>query len=728
MARILQNQAPEDREQVVPYPEKRDSSFTNVTLGSQVFYRVDGFHSLFKYLKDLTHKADVVSLAVFDTVLGRYLEPPEKLEEVVCGKLTKKLKNIYEIDLSPNDLRQLRRGVELKSANSRGERRRSLPPPLSGVVKEVVLRASRVHRKELYNDLVRFELEFLDKLLYVREGIAEILQWLSSNEKRVIALVETHLDKDCLKELFARKSLSSTFDGIYASSNFPAAKNTAEFFQCVLESESIAPHQLLHIGNDKRVDYKIPKKMGINSIYVNDLSFKNKKRILRTYHQLARNNPYWRGRHLLQLIGSSNNSENFYYNYGFSFLGPVFSTFIHGVVELVKKYKIEQVFFLAREGELFLKIFEIFTPYFFEKDSLPILTYAYVSRKSVGLAALHKGMSLKQALLPPLNNPKHRGLLSILLAYTLPPEEFRETAAKHGFDKIDRRFQGPQDHEKLKSLLGDQAFQEAVISRALPHRELVERYLGQLGFFRQEKVAVVDVGWLASIQKLIQDAFIDRGDYPHVYGLYMGFRSSPVHGFDEEKNTIIGILGERHYQRPDCNGLFVFQQIFEQSARAFHPTTVGYRENEETNQIEPVLKKDSAPDRMAEIAQDSQIRELQEGMIDFSIEYVKAVKITGYSSNDIKSFIATLIERCMVFPTKSEVRGILSLRHSEDFGTDDVMDWPRDNVEGKFTVFNPKKLLTRIRNSHWPYGTALSTGIPGLNLVVRLYSLVKQIR
>lgn len=725
MSRILQNQAPEDREQAVPYPDKRDSSFTNVTLGRQVFYRADGFHSLFKYLKDLTHKADVVSLAVFDTVLGRYLEPPEKLEEVICGKLTKKLKNLYRIDFSPNDLRQLRRGVERKAANAHGEQMRSLPPPLSEVVNEIVLRADKVHRKELYNDLVRFELEFLDNSLYVREGIAEILQWLSSNEKRVIALIETHLDKDCLKELFARKSLTSTFDDIYASSNFLAAKNTAEFFQCVLKSESIAPHQLLHIGNDKRVDYNIPKKMGINTIYVNDLSFENNKKILRTYQQLARNNPYWRGRHLLQLIRSSNNSDNFYYNYGFSFLGPVFSTFIHGVVELVKKYKIEQVFFLAREGELFLRIFEIFIPYFFEKGSLPILTYAYLSRKSVGLAAIYKGISYEQALMPPLDNPKHRGLLSILRAFSLPCDEFCRIAARNGISNIDQRLESAEDHNKLKKILDDSDFQEKVLTYAQPYRELVKGYLAQLGFFGKKRVAFVDIGWLATIQKLIQDAFIDRGDYPHVYGLYMGFRSSPVHKFREDKNTIVGLMAHRHNQKPDNNSLFVFQQIFEQSARAFHPTTVGYRENGETHLVEPILKDDTAPDRIAEVAQDEQIREFQRGIMDFSVEFARAIKITGYSFNDIKPFIGTLIERCMVFPTKTETRRILDLRHSEDFGTDDIMNWREDHLGRKSILFRPIKLLNRIRKSHWPHGTARS-GIPGLNVFLRLYTLVKR--
>src|SRR5690606_36391557 len=110
----------------------------------------------------------------------------------------------------------------------------------------------------------------------------------------------------------------------------------------------------------------------------------------------------------------------------------------------------------------------------------------------------------------------------ILKTYGLPPEQFADVAREHGFARMDERLEDWQD-PRLLAFLQDQRVQALVRPAGIEARELLYDYFSGLGFFGLSRVALVDIGWNATIQRFMEQAFAGRGHYPHVDGYYFAF-------------------------------------------------------------------------------------------------------------------------------------------------------------------------------------------------------------
>ncbi len=671
---------------------------------------VQSHNQLSEEVLDRISPIKIVSINLKDVLFGSYIEPLNAISRFTAKKIQRRLEEDLGSKFSEVPRRELEKELEYLSADSLTD---IAAHAVSGIAPDL-----QQHNAEL---IVRYELETLSDSLYAVAGMQEFMQELKKRNKRCVLLSDIHLNKSQLSYVLNRKAVTC-FDAIYARADLGADKSSEALFRSFLLEENIPSQSVLHIGTDRLNDFHVPSRLGLNTVLIADPLLRAKKRVRATYCDMSAANPYWRGMHV---IGSTAppQSGNFYYDYGFSFFGPVFCTYILGALEIVQKYKIEDVYFLAREGKFFQQLLELLAPDFLR--DIPRSHYVYMSRRSVALASIHEGLTFEKAIILPFDNPKQQGLYSILQAFGLPWEEFTEKAAYYGLPDIRKPLWGHEDMAILKAFCSDAEFTRRVMELSAPYRVLVEKYLTQEGFFRKERVAFVDVGWLATIQKLVGDAFGKRNDYPHVYGLYMGFRKAASHRFDPEKNTLFGLLCDTRVPEPQFDGPFHFLQVFEQAARAFHPTATGFMENPQTGRIEPIFKSESAPDRLIELRQDPIIRELQQGVIDFATQFRSIIRSTAYTFSDIKPFVGTLMERHLVFPTAEEADRIMNLKHSEDFGTDNVMDWTGNRTRGLKSILKPRTLWRNIRGSYWPAGTAGSSGVPVLQYLLRIRELLK---
>jgi hypothetical protein len=416
-------------------------------------------------------------------------------------------------------------------------------------------------------------------------------------------------------------------------------------------------------------------------------------------------------------------SNDFFYDYGFSSLGPMYTAFVYGVIEEVEACRPEKLFFLAREGELFMDMYLLLTAGRCE-DYSPAFEYVYLTRGSTAPATAYRGLTHEKAIIP-LFNPKQEGLHSIFNAYDLPRDELIPLTKEYDFHNIKEPLHDWKD-KRLMALLGDDRFQAAVVKHALRHRVLLKDYLIQAGFFRYERVAFVDIGWNGTIQKFLQDAFVDIPEYPHLYGYYLGFRNGIGHVFDEHKNTIKGVMCDDSGSSPIDRIFMEFEELFEGGARALHPTTVGYRRNPATGMVEPVFKV-GTPDGAAELGSNEKIKSIKRGAMDFCAEFKRATALTGYRFSEIKPFIMTLAERAVAFPTTDETKQLMELKHAEDFGSENIMDLNADGVSSALAMLRPRRFKSMLATSNWRYGTVKKLGIPGANFLFRLYDIYRRL-
>ncbi|KWT91072.1 HAD-IA family hydrolase [Candidatus Magnetominusculus xianensis] len=681
-------------------------------------------------IEKLTGSVDIISFDVFDTLFEREIEPPEKVKEAAARALSQYLSDTHGLKYSPHELYSLRNLTETRLRQLSGAEGKdtecSFTAIASEMAREIASEAPGDIGSKIQRQIIKFDIDIEKDVIYIKEGMREILQWLKSLNKRIIATSNMYLDKEHFREIFKDKGIDGYFDKIYVSSENGLGKHSGKLFDYVLHKEGVPPERMLHIGDHIEADYKVPLRMGIKAIRLYDISHLKKKNILLNYNALASKNPYWRGRYVLQLIRpnqTNHESGDFYYNYGYSFLGPIYAAFVYGVVEEIKRHEIKKAFFISREGELFLNIFKLFAPALLTKNETPTTDYVYLTRKSTALASLCKGLPLDKALLG-LCNPAQKGLYSILNVFGLYHSDIAALSGKYGFHNIEEPIWNYND-PRIADMIADEEFQRLVRKYAGADRDKLERYLNQLNFFGSDKTAFVDIGWSASIQKFLQDTFMPREDYPHVYGLYFGFSNLGQYTFDETKNTITGVLLDQRRGSAIEQIFARFEELFEEGARSLQPTTVGYKINPQTGMAEPVFKDEKEHDRAVELLNNDMIQAMKDGAIDFSREFLRSILLTGCTFDDIKPFIMTTAERCIAFPTKEEMSCLFKIKHAEDFGSKSVTDFSSDRADSPAIIFNPARFKAAVKKSNWRYGTVKSMGIPGINLLLRYYDIIR---
>lgn len=117
----------------------------------------------------------------------------------------------------------------------------------------------KTSRKELL-EKYRNSIETFPEALSILERLwSKFDMILISNAKREFIEIE-------LEESNLRKYFSFIFS---STSDFNMVKKVSDFYLMICKRMDVNPSQIIHIGDHEEFDYKIPKKIGINSFYLN---------------------------------------------------------------------------------------------------------------------------------------------------------------------------------------------------------------------------------------------------------------------------------------------------------------------------------------------------------------------------------------------------------------------------------------------------------------------------
>lgn len=114
---------------------------------------------------------------------------------------------------------------------------------------------------------------------------------------------------------------------------------------------------------------------------------------------------------------------------------------------------------------------------------------------------------------------------------------------------------------------------------------------------------------------------------------------------------------------------------------------------------------------------------MRSGALAYATLFVNRYSLLGYRSSDVQPYALELARRAVFFPSRTEADQLLRMVHTEDAGTDSVLDFSAYRLSGPLLLFRPFRLLQMLRESHWKYGTGRSLGVPGFNRVLRLAHL-----
>ena len=644
---------------------------------------------------------DLYSFDIFDTLLARRIEPPEAIHEALCGHLSRHLHG----QPGSEELLTLRKEAELALRQKSHSAGLDFECHYIDLLEQWVKMIRRRDDDELLVWLRDMELSLELSALFVKDGVIELFSQLKKAGKKIIVTSDMYLGPNEIRTILKHNGLLDFIDRIYVSSTFCRCKYSGRLFKQIMADFSLSPERILHAGDNPVSDYAVPRSLGIHAVLIREREEKRRRRTLSVYNSLSRRRLYWRGKHLLHVAAGSGESSpsrsDFFFDYGKNVLGPVFSTCILGMFERFRDYRIDKVLFLARDGFLLRKLYDILInsaqPFLSEDNyPLPETEYAYLTRQSTASCAVSFGLDHDLAVLA-LYNPKQQGLYSILNAFGLPPGEFEKEARRHGLEPMKKRIER-WDDRRLLNFLADKTVQAKVKDLSRENYRLLVEYLEGIGFFSHRRIAHADIGWNGTIQYFLGRAFSQRSDYPAAYGLYFAFYGGIPYRFSS-KDHVEGIFYDAKRKLLTENCVMAFEEIFEEAARAPHATTTGYRADLKTGEVIPVLKSDDSPDRQQEIKCNPMVQSMQEGILEFAREFFHVLPLTGYAFQDLKPFMSTLAERAVVYPRKEEVAMLARLVHTEDWGYDNVLE-----VETGESIFNLPRIL---RSSSWRYGTLM---------------------
>lgn len=678
--------------------------------------RVRGFDELRSWLQCSIDDVLCVSFDIFDTLLRRCIEPPGNLQRRVAELLADRL----DMGIHSDAILQARLETEAELRRSALFNGRDHECHFDSLAEDWIRRLVGDSDPDLVKFVHSTERDIESCALSAKPAAVDMLNWLRDCGVRVIAVSDMYLSHAHITRLLDSCGVGQLLDRIYVSSEFGVGKYSGRLYAKVLELEKLDPQDLVHVGDNFMSDVLATIRVGIRGVFLDEPQERQRRRRQTLSANMARLGGMWKGRHFFEVVEQrmARVPENgFFFRYGAEVLGAAFCTFTLGLAERLEAFKPDKVFFVARDGFVFQKLFERWRQLENTMQSGPELVYVFASRHTVANASLVDGLSWEQAIVA-FYNPKQQGLLSILRSYGLPTEEFREAAVKHGFENIAEPIWNWRD-PRLLAFLDDNKVQNMIRSHGQRSRDLLRRYFEQSGFFSAQRVAVVDIGWNGTIQKYLHDAFRQLPGYPDVRGFYFAFVGA-LHGDcglgDRMEGLIYDFRRGHVYERAPRD----FEEIFEQGARARDGTTCGYRED--NGRVVPILKADHMPDRQAELQCDSMIEECQAGIMCHMDHFHAAVRLTGYDFDDLKPYVLGILERAVAYPTPEEVEHIGKLVHTEDFGHDHTLDISSEPV-GYCDLLRPGRLYRQLQHRPWRFASFASLGNIIVTLLFRLASL-----
>lgn len=672
--------------------------------------KIPKYYSLPKLIakgKELAADVEVVSFDLFDTLLVRRIHDPD-LVKLPVARYVANMARAKGLDWTEAGVQKLRDTIEARHREITGEtfddHEACYPRYMQEMLAEVFANEAD---EALFNQVADYEVAMENSMLVPRGEFIDWIKELKAAKKQIYIISDIYLPAVYLKRFVEHAGFLDLVDDVISSADTFLAKASGKGFPLIQEKYGLNKRRWLHIGDNPISDGLRPLEFGIQALVLHDAEEMRRKSIVRRMVNYSLGRPFWRGRALQQLmlpLEYENTVREPLYIEGYSFLGPLIGTFLQSIAEKSRERKISKIFFLSREGWTFKKYWEELTPQLYPEGNLPETEYLYVSRMALaGASCAYSGLSQTKAdiVFLPRGNSDFTDLCRV---FSLDPQPFAEHLVRHQLTEtttLSHLHHGyeQKNSEHFQELIRDEAFQEEVKRQCRPANDALQCYLEDLGFFEHTDVALVDIGWLGTIQRFFYDAIAHREDAPVCHGLLFGAtRGIPYP--TTTKNYIEGLIYDKNRFDFAASAILYARDLFEEACRAPHPTLNGYALKDDGS-YELLFRRTDDAIGKAEQEQDANYAPLQQGIFDSAKRYAGAAALLGGKSSGYRAWINYLLVSKLAFPKTKEILHIRHQHHLDDFHGSKIVAKKADRVSDELWALSPLALrfspLLRIR-------------------------------
>lgn len=294
----------------------------------------------FNKLKQQVKKFDVISFDIFDTLLCRpYMHP------------TDLFKHLEKMEGATGFAKE-----RIKAENRARQKFKNY---------------TEINYDEIYDEIApKFknlkekELELEAQTLYVNPDIKKIYDYALSLGKKIIIISDMYLKPDYLEKVLKSKGYIN-FEKLYVSSESRKNKHSCELFNYAINDLSLKASQILHFGDHYHSDVNMAKICGISAFHCEKPSdyFLSKKenRWLKDLYESNRDS-LTISIILAMLVRKSLTLTkiSFWQKIGYYLGGPACYGLTKFMLDEINKENIKEAVFVARDGYVLQKIFNIF--------------------------------------------------------------------------------------------------------------------------------------------------------------------------------------------------------------------------------------------------------------------------------------------------------------------------------------------------------------------------------
>ena len=543
---------------------------------------------------------DVISFDVFDTLIFRPFSSPTDLFFLLGN------------ELQYMDFKRIRTETEWKAREKKykntGNYEVNLDEIYTLLAEETGIEKESAMRREI-------ELEY--KVCFANPYMYQVVNELRKMQKRLIITSDMYLNTEQIRKLLEKCGYGD-FDSYYVSCDIGRSKSEGTLYDEVKRcEEKHAGKQTLtfvHVGDNYTSDVENSKKHGFSSRHyanVNDVGAR-----YRPEDMSAIIGSLYRG------IVNTHIHNGLYeysreYEYGFTYGGLFVTGYCQFIHKYVNMYKIEKILFLARDGYVLKKAYEILYPEEAEK-----CRYVYWSRLAATkmAAGYFKYDYFRRFLYHKVN--QGYSLEEILTSMELEDMQdglYKTIGYHKGTALTDKNV------EKVKAFLGQQW--EKVLEHYEDQLDAGKQYFSDVLSGCKSAVAV-DIGWAGSgaiaLNHIVNQIW--KMDI-EITGIIAG--TNTCHNAEPDASETFlqsGQLVSYMYSQRENRDLWKFHDAgknhnlyWEMLLDAPHGSLKGFYLNE-NNSYECRLKEDSI---------NNLINDVQNGIIDFIEKYKDAVKVSN---------------------------------------------------------------------------------------------------
>lgn len=597
----------------------------------------------------------VASFDVFDTLLHRTCSP-ETIILQTCRKIAAALYLEVSVVRSARDRAVSFLRGQTFAAGSDGEYRfEDLGDRFTLEVVKVTGIDQEIVRLEIGLALSN-EIRLEHECVFPDDRMLETVRELSAAGLRVAAVSDMYHSRDTIVSLLQKIGAGDLFsrDNVFVSADYHATKASGKLYGIVLERLGVSPQEVVHIGDSHASDYVSAEDLGIRAVHYDATAHHDRYREDIASHEEGRRLGQAAHEAAMTALDESKLSHRIA-----SAVAPVLCQFSLEVAERSKKLDVDSVWFMARDGYLPMKLYELF-----DDGTFPLPQYLYVSRKSVGKAS-SKAYGLREAFMAQWNG-ESRKLCTLLAPFEFDGDEAASIAARFGFLSVDEEIDYATD-PRFHRLLEETAYQERFASDAAVKRASLVCHLQKSGFMSQRHVSVVDVGWAGQIQEALELAISSEQTRPHVTGLYMALRGlggyRRLAGHDVE-----GLIYDCSQHDWMAASILNAVDVFEDTCRARHGTVMGYDDNGD-----PILAAHTIS-RLQEMEDEPRLKQLQDAIMIYATRWISYLRMFEVRSSATKSASVRAAARLTRFPSAEEANYFTSMSHGLDAGSTRLLE------------------------------------------------------